>query len=492
MSTRDNSSSKRIWHNKHFWYIAALSVVCILLYHLPTIVGEISGTGASNTLDKLHNLEGIDVLGILFLAPIIYISYIYGIVPSIFSAVAIILIILPHTLLIDDPNAVFKPIAFVIILGGAGAIVAILRKREHERDTRFKEMTCLYDINRTGEESNDIPEFLGKVADLVPLAMPSPCKTGVRVSFRGTEYTSPGFFESTNKITEPLPMDQEDPGSLEIHTPNSKSSLEKKRDFLRIIAEKVTGTLRHMEVSNLKSTNDAENKEDVQEKLIRSERLTAVGELASSVGHELRNPLNVIRNCSYLLNMHLTEKDDEEALKSLQILDKQIDIANRIVTDLMDFTRLQPPSRQHIDLSSLVNESLANALVPENVTIKSSLNGSRLSVHVDAEQIGRVFTNVICNACQAMNGQGELDISTAIEEPYVWVSFRDNGGGISEENMAKIFEPLFTTKPTGFGLGLAISKRLVEQNDGEITADSQVNQGAIFRIKLPLAERKKG
>jgi signal transduction histidine kinase len=238
--------------------------------------------------------------------------------------------------------------------------------------------------------------------------------------------------------------------------------------------------------------NDTEKQDDVQEKLIRSERLAAVGELASSVGHELRNPLNVIRNCVYLLNMHLTEKDDEEALKSLQVMDKQIDIANRIVTDLMDFTRLQPPSRQHTDLNSLVNESLAYASVPEEIRVKSALNDSSLLVNVDAEQIRRVFTNVILNACQAMNGQGDLDISMVVKEPNIWVSFRDSGCGITEENMTKIFEPLFTTKPKGFGLGLAISKRLVEQNDGEITVDSQVDHGAIFQVKLPLAERKKG
>ena len=233
--------------------------------------------------------------------------------------------------------------------------------------------------------------------------------------------------------------------------------------------------------NNREPAGNTENLEDVQEKLIRSERLAAVGELASSVGHELRNPLNVIRNCAYLLNMHLTEKGDEEALKSLQVLDKQIDIANRIVTDLMDFTRLQPPSRQRADLTALVNESLTYATVPEDINVNTALNGNSLSVHVDAEQIGRVFTNVIHNACQAMHGRGNLDITADIEESHVWVSFRDSGCGISPENMNKIFEPLFTTKPNGFGLGLAISKRLVEQNDGEIIVESQWAAGPFLR-----------
>jgi signal transduction histidine kinase len=91
-----------------------------------------------------------------------------------------------------------------------------------------------------------------------------------------------------------------------------------------------------------KFENGAEDLKQVQEKLIRAERLAAVGELASGVGHELRNPLNVIRNCAYLLNMSLTDKGDEEALSTLKVLDKQVDIANKIVTDLLDFTRIRP------------------------------------------------------------------------------------------------------------------------------------------------------
>ncbi len=229
--------------------------------------------------------------------------------------------------------------------------------------------------------------------------------------------------------------------------------------------------------------------EQVQEKLIRSERLAAVGELASGVGHELRNPLNVIRNCAYLLKMTLSEKD-AEAVNTLAVLDKQIDVANKIVTDLLDFTRITPASQVRVDLKNIINESLSWITVPSQVTVKTDLNGNSRPVRTDPEQISRVFANIISNAIQAMNARvGELDIVTGEDGDYVWIKFRDSGCGIPAENLEKIFEPLFTTKPKGIGLGLAISKRLVEENGGKIEVVSQVGQGATFTVKLPLEKR---
>ena len=213
------------------------------------------------------------------------------------------------------------------------------------------------------------------------------------------------------------------------------------------------------------------------------------------MGHELRNPLNVIRNCAYLLNMALTDKSDEEAVNTLKVLDKQIDIANKIVTDLLDFTRIKPPSQAKVDLNLLIKESLSWITVPEHVTVKANLNGHSPQVNTDGEQISRVFTNIISNAIQAMSGPapakpGELGIDIGTDDSFAWIRFKDNGCGISEENMKKIFEPLFTTKPKGIGLGLAISKRLVEQNGGKIEVASQVGEGATFTVKLPLEKRR--
>ncbi len=230
--------------------------------------------------------------------------------------------------------------------------------------------------------------------------------------------------------------------------------------------------------------------EQIQEKLLRAERLAAVGELASGVGHELRNPLNVIRNCAYLLKIAISEKNDKDIADALLVLDKQIDIANKIVTDLLDFTRIMPPMQTRADLKKIIEESLSWVSIPEQVKVNVNLNGQAQPIRTDPEQMGRVFSNLIANAVQAMNGKaGEVDISSDTNDGYISVIFRDTGCGIPEENMPKIFEPLFTTRPKGIGLGLAIAKRLVEQNGGKIEVSSQVSKGTTFTVKIPVGQR---
>jgi PAS domain S-box-containing protein len=227
----------------------------------------------------------------------------------------------------------------------------------------------------------------------------------------------------------------------------------------------------------------------MRDKLIRSERLAAVGELASGVGHELRNPLNVIRNCVYLLNMTLAERADEETVGTLKLLDQQVDISNKIVTDLLNFTRVRPPSLAHVDLNTLVNESLTWVVIPEDVAVAADFTSACPAVLADAEQVGRAFGNIVSNAVQSMNGNGQLKVSTGVVNGHAWVTFEDTGCGIPEENLEKIFQPLFTTKPKGIGLGLAITRGLVEQNGGTIDIASAVGKGTAFTIKLPVNEQ---
>jgi signal transduction histidine kinase len=360
---------------------------------------------------------------------------------------------------------------------------------------------CLHDIGQAGGKSASIDEFLSRVVNIIPPAALLQKETGVRITFRDQVFTSHGFHKSASKITESLVIGDKEEGCIEIHSAGDNPHLNKKSYLTKTIAERISGAIRQLELElSLRSYHEqleTEVKsrtgelEEVQEKLIRSERLAAVGELASGVGHELRNPLNVIRNCAYLLNTYLTEKGDEEALKTLEILDKQVDTANKIVTDLMDFTRVNPALPQPTDLNSLVKESLSNVTVPEDISIKSHLNGNSPQVLTDAAQIGRVFANIITNACQAMNNKGELVIESGSGGSLAWITFKDTGCGIPEENISKIFEPLFTTKPKGIGLGLAISKRLVEQNGGKIEVASEVGKGTTFKILLPPATRRK-
>lgn len=494
--------NKELWANQHLWRVAIIMVASSALYYLPTIAGLAGWASAQDMLDRLHNFYGIDFYSLAFFAPVVYAAYVFGVIGALLAAFITMLILLPYSILIDTyPNALFKPTAFVIILSAVGAVVSMLQKSDEQRHRSAKELKCLYDIGKSAEESHSVAQFLSSAIEIIAEAMPCPEKTRVRITVRNQVFHSSDFGEYRHRITEDLVVNGEALGSVEIHFTRNSAYLAGQNYMIKTLAERIGGAVREIELEqSLRGyyeqleemvENRTRDLEQVQEKLIRSERLAAVGELASGVGHELRNPLNVIRNCVYLLHMSMGDKVDEDVQTSLKVLDKQIDISNRIVTDLLDFTRIKPPSLHQVDLNNLVRESLSWVAVPDGAAITTSLAGKSPQVKIDSEQVGRAFANIISNAFQAMNSHGELKVMTGANNGTAWIKFEDNGCGIPPEDLEKIFEPLFTTKPKGIGLGLAITKRLIEQNKGTIEIASQVSKGTTFTIKLPVKKAGK-
>jgi signal transduction histidine kinase len=301
--------------------------------------------------------------------------------------------------------------------------------------------------------------------------------------------------KAKRQIEEDLIISGEKVGKLQIIYPPAYHWDNKSNHFVKTLAERISGAIHSIEMEHslnmyyeqleVMVENRTRELEQAQEKLVRSERLAAVGELASGVGHELRNPLNVIRNCVYLINMNLEGKANPEVEETLKLLDLQVDISDRIVSDLLDYTRVKAPNRSDIDLNSMLRDRVSWATFPEKVFVTFDLSQEDPKINIDAEQVGRAFTNIINNAIQSINGAGEFKVITGSDGEQAWVKFIDSGCGIPPENLKKIFEPLFTTKTRGIGLGLAISKRMVEQNGGEIEVESTVGTGTTFTIKLP-------
>lgn len=228
----------------------------------------------------------------------------------------------------------------------------------------------------------------------------------------------------------------------------------------------------------------AGNLKEAQEQLMRKEKLAAIGQLASGVGHELRNPIGVIGNSVYYLNMKLKDVD-EKTKKHLDILQREVQRSNTIITDLLDFSRVKPPSLEKSDVNSLVKEALTGIKLPENITIESQFDKNLPKIPVDLEQIQRVFLNIVSNAFGAMPEGGKLEIKTGVKGDFIEIMFKDTGEGIAKENLKKIFEPLFTMKAKGIGLGLAIVKSIVDAHNGSIEVESEVGKGATFTVKLP-------
>jgi len=227
---------------------------------------------------------------------------------------------------------------------------------------------------------------------------------------------------------------------------------------------------------------------EVEEKLLRSERLAIIGQLAAGVSHELRNPLGVLQNCLYLLNLRFKDAD-EKLRKQLAIMQRELTRSNRIITDLLEFSRKQKPSLAPTNLNRLLEEILSRVQIPERVQVVKKLTDIP-TVMADGEQLQSVFMNLIGNGIEAMPEGGVLTLNTGQDDSSVKVTISDSGVGIPKENLEKVFEPLFTTKTNGIGLGLAITKRLIEYHGGMIVAQSIPNHGSTFMVTLPVSDER--
>ncbi len=228
--------------------------------------------------------------------------------------------------------------------------------------------------------------------------------------------------------------------------------------------------------------------EEIREQLLRSERLAIIGQLTASVGHELRNPLSVLQNSLYLLNLRLKDAD-EKVKKQLVIMKREIFRSNEIISDLLDFSRKKKPSFAPTDLNQVIEGILPKVEVPKEVEVVKKL-GDVPKVMADGEQLQSVFINLVSNGVQAMPEGGTLTVKTTQNNGYVEAQISDTGGGISQENLEKIFEPLFTTKAKGLGLGLCVTKRFVENHGGMINIESKLNVGSTFTVRLPVEKKR--
>ena len=228
-----------------------------------------------------------------------------------------------------------------------------------------------------------------------------------------------------------------------------------------------------------------------QEELVRKEKLAVLGQVAGSVGHELRNPLGVMSNAVYFLQTVLTDADDS-VKEYLNIIKSEIAGSERIVSDLLDSVRIKPPQPEMVGVGELINQTLRKLTIPPSVTVKQDIPETLPSLRVDAQQIHQVFRNLISNGVEAMPEGGTLEISAVENKPdgTVAVSVRDTGIGMTPEQLGKLFQPLFTTKARGIGLGLVVVNNLTQANGGTVNVESEAGKGTAFTVTLPAADER--
>ena len=227
--------------------------------------------------------------------------------------------------------------------------------------------------------------------------------------------------------------------------------------------------------------------EEANQKILRSERMAAIGELAGMVAHDLRNPLAGVKNAVYVLRKRQANIG-AVGISMLDNIDQAVEHADSIINDLLDYSREIHLQIEEHSSKALVDYALLSVKIPSNISIKENIVD--MLVRADANKVQRVFVNLIKNAIEAMPNGGYLTINSDLKDSIVEFSFIDNGSGMSEETLEKIFTPLFTTKAQGMGLGLSICKRLIEAHGGNIEVESVLGKGTKFTVSLPSKKEK--
>jgi signal transduction histidine kinase len=226
-----------------------------------------------------------------------------------------------------------------------------------------------------------------------------------------------------------------------------------------------------------------------QAALVRSERLSAVGEMASVVGHELRNPLTAVTNSHYLLRQALGDPAPAPVEKHLAMAERETAKAATLAEDLNAFVRPRDPNFATVRLGDIVDEVVEATPPPEGVALHVDAEGE---VDADRGQIAEVLVNLVTNAYQALPDGGAVTVTASASNGTASLVVADDGEGVDPAVASRLFEPFYTTKATGTGLGLAIVRRLVEAHGGQVAMENAEPHGARVVVTLPARHGAEG
>jgi len=238
-----------------------------------------------------------------------------------------------------------------------------------------------------------------------------------------------------------------------------------------------------------KMASDIEQLKNLNEQLIRTEKLAAMGTLAAGVAHEVNNPLASIS--SLIQMMQSNNNIDERTKENLKLISTQIQRISQVTKDMMDFARVRPAAQSLISINQTIETSLRLASFDKSfqkLEIKKSFQADLPQIFADFDQLQQVFLNLFLNSRDAMPNGGELSIKTYLDDDFIQIEIADSGIGIENKDLKKIFDPFFTTKPAGqgTGLGLAVCYGIITAHNGKIEPLSNDKGGITFLISLPV------
>jgi len=236
---------------------------------------------------------------------------------------------------------------------------------------------------------------------------------------------------------------------------------------------------------------DVTQQKQMEQELVRSQRFAAIGETAAMVGHDLRNPLQGMTGAIHYLRTHEGSKLSKEGKEMLQIIQEDIGRSDKIINDLLEYSRELRLELSETNVKSITQEVLAKVKIPKGIPVVNSTK-NQPPMKLDVEKMRRVFLNLTLNAVDAMPKGGTLTIANTRSGDNVHITFKDTGEGMTTETLAKLWSPLFTTKAKGMGFGLPVAKRLVEAHGGSISVETKLGKGSTFTVTLPIKRDLEG
>lgn len=353
---------------------------------------------------------------------------------------------------------------------------------------RIKELTCLYSLAQLSERPGvTLEEILQGIAELLPAAWQYPEVAAARIVLDGRSYSTTNFRQSAQRQSADLMVNAEPRGRVEVVYVEQRPGLaegpflKEERSLIDVVARQVALIVERRQV--------AEEKLKLQDQLRHADRLATIGQLAAGVAHELNEPLgNILAFAQLVQKQPALPRQAEEDLAKIVRASLQ---AREIIRKLMLFARQMPPQRTRVDLNRVIEEGLnflGSRCEERHVVVKRRLSARLPRITADPSQLHQVLVNLVVNAIQAMPEGGTLKITTRpTADRVVWV-VEDNGSGMDQDVLNKIFVPFYTTKDVGegTGLGLPVVHGIVTAHRGTITVRSAPGQGARFEIRLPV------
>lgn len=461
--------NKKIFKEKEFWLITSL-ILLITFFHYSNIMSEW----------EIHTFYRK-----LYYIPIILSCFRYRLKGGLISSIVVSILYAPHLLFYNEGinisliNQYLEILLFLTIGFITGRLEELDYKKQKSLESKIIEITKLQNYTKNIVESINSGVISTDKDFIIKSANKEAEKNLGNSKLEGINIRSilkkQDVIDGLNQAKiQKIHLSQI---KTEIIVDNEEKYLDINISPLLDIGQRVQGLVIII--------HDKSMEKHLEAQAIRADRLATVGELASGIAHEIRNPMGIIKTISQTLH---EEDSHEDIMEGLQIIVKEIDRANNVIQTLLNFAGPGDNKKEEIWLNELLEEVILiiNKYVKNhNIDIEVLLD-REVSIIGDNEKLKQVFINVILNGVQSIISDGIITIKTEVRNDGININFKDTGIGIEIENLNKLFNPFFTTKEKGTGLGLSISNRIIQDHKGYITIDSIVGQGTSVDIYLPM------